>query len=79
MGIFNKSKEEKDSKKSVETNDSLVSQKSVEEFLDKLEDIVCIANYDGTIDKINNPEAHKDISTLQDIFHEPENKEAYQN
>ena len=77
MGIFNKSKEEKDTKKSVESNGPIVSQKSVEEFLDKLEDIICIANYDGTIDKINNPEAHKDISTLQDIFHEPENKEAY--
>ena len=71
MGIFNKRKDEK------ETNESTISQKSVEEFLNTLEDIVCIANYDGTIVKINNPEAHKDFSTLQDIFHESENKEAY--
>ena len=70
MGIFNKRNEEK-------TNESLVSQKSVEEFLNKLEDIVCIANYDGTIEKINNEELHKDLKTLQDIFHESENKEAY--
>lgn len=71
MGIFNKRKDEK------ETNKSTISQKSVEEFLNKLEDIVCIANYDGTIEKINNPDAHKDYSTLQSIFHESENKEAY--
>ena len=70
MGIFNKRNEEK-------TNESLVSPKSVEEFLNKLEDIVCIANYDGTIEKINNEELHKDLKTLQDIFHESENKEAY--
>ena len=71
MGIFNKRKDEK------ETNKSTIIQKSVEEFLNKLEDIVCIANYDGTIEKINNPDAHKDYSTLQSIFHESENKEAY--
>ena len=70
MGIFNKRNEEK-------TKESLISQKSVEEFLNKLEDIVCIANYDGTIVKINNEELHKDMKTLQDIFHESENKEAY--
>ena len=70
MGIFNKRNEEK-------TNEALVTQKSVEEFLNKLEDIVCIANYDGVIEKINNPEFHKDISTLQDIFFEHENKEVY--
>lgn len=71
MGIFNKRKEEK------ETDKSTINQKSVEEFLNKLEDIVCIANYDGTIEKINNPEAHNGYATLQDIFHESENKESY--
>ncbi len=70
MGIFNKRNEEK-------TNEPLVSQKSVEEFLNKLEDIICIANYDGTILKINNEELHKDFKTLQDIFYESENKESY--
>lgn len=70
MGIFNKRNEEK-------TNEPLISQKSVEEFLDKLEDIVCIAKYDGTIEKINNVELHKDLKTLQDIFYESENKESY--
>ena len=70
MGIFNK-RNEKNTKK------SLVSQKSVEAFLNKLEDIICIADYDGTIVKINNEELHKDIKSLEDIFHANENKEAY--
>lgn len=71
MGIFNKRK----NKKLVDP--SIVNPKNVEEFLNKLDDIVCIANYDGTIVKINNPEAHNQYANLQDIFHEHENKEAY--
>ena len=77
MGIFSKNKTEKESNKINPSNQQLINQKTVEEFLDKLEDIVCIANYDGTIEKINNPEFHKDYKTLQDIFHENENRETY--
>ena len=89
MGIFNKNKDKKEPaeiKDSAELNiaqepqnstAALVDQKTVEEFLDKLEDIICIANYDGTIEKINNPELYKDYKHLQDIFNENENRETY--
>lgn len=74
MGILNKRKDEKITDKKGKYE---IDQKSVENFINQLDDILCIANYDGTIVKINNPAAHKDFSTLKDIFFESENKETY--
>ncbi len=66
MGIF-KNKEEK----------SFINPKIMEGFLNKIDDIICVANFDGTIEVINNPEINKTYKTLSDFFAEKENKELY--
>lgn len=70
MGIFNRRKNG--------LEDSTFDSKSVENFLNSLEDIICITDYEGIIEKINNPEMHSQYTNIQEIFNEPENIEIYQ-
>lgn len=68
MGIFfNKNKSDK----------STINPKIMEGFLNKIDDIICIANFDGTIEIINNAEINTNYKTLSDFFSEKENKELY--
>lgn len=49
-----------------------------EGFLNDIDDIVCIANYDGTIETINNFEKNEQYKTLKDLLFEMNNKDTYQ-
>ena len=71
MGLFNRKKEEE------QNESSTINMQSVENYLNNLSDIICISDYDGNIEKINNPELHTEYTSLKEIFFEPENKEIY--
>lgn len=71
MGLFNRKKEEE------QNESSTINMQSVENYLNNLSDIICISDYDGNIEKINNPELHTEYSSLKELFFEPENKEIY--
>ena len=70
MSIFKK----KDEKEIVK---STLNPMIMEGFLNKIKDIVCIANYDGTIEVINNPEINANYKTITDFFSETENPDVY--
>ncbi len=69
MGIFNKRKKALQAT-AFEPND-------IEKFLNELDDIICLTDYEGNIEKINNSDAHKQYTTLDAILHGHENKEVY--
>ena len=71
MGLFNRKKEEE------QNESSTINMQSVENYLNNLSDIICISDYDGNIEKINNPELHTNYNSLKEIFFEAENKEIY--
>ena len=71
MGLFDKRKEEK-----IE-NSSTINIQSVEKYLNEISDIICLSDYDGNIEKINNPELHSQYTSLKELFFESENKEIY--
>ncbi len=48
-------------------------------FLNKIEDIICIADYTGKIETINKDEINENYHYLQDLLNEKENKELYAN
>lgn len=70
MGIFKK-------KADKEIVKSTLNPMIMEGFLNKIKDIVCIANYDGTIEVINNPEINEKYKTITDFFSGAENPEIY--
>lgn len=69
MSIFNRRKKALQAT-AFEPND-------IEKFLNELDDIICLTDYEGNIEKINNPEAHKQYTNLDSILHGHENKEIY--
>ncbi len=69
MGIFNRRKKALQAT-AFEPND-------IENFLNELDDIICLTDYEGNIEKINNPDTHKQYTTLDSILHGHENKEIY--
>ena len=52
MGLFKKKKEEEIN------NSSTITRQNVEKYLNEIEDIICLTDYDGNIEKINNPDIH---------------------
>lgn len=69
MGIFNRRKKALQAT-AFEPND-------IENFLNELDDIICLTDYEGNIEKINNQDAHKQYANLDSILHGHENKEVY--
>lgn len=49
----------------------------MEGFLNKIDDIICIANFDGTIEIINNPTINSNYKTIKEFFSEEENPALY--
>ena len=48
-----------------------------EGFLNRIKDVICIVNYDGTIETINNPDVNKNYKTLNQLLEEKTNKETF--
>ena len=71
MGLFKKKKEEKIN------NSSTTTLQNVEKYLNEIEDIICLTDYDGNIEKINNPDIHTQYTSLKEILFEVENKDIY--
>ena len=71
MGLFKKKKEEEIN------NSSTITQQNVEKYLNEIEDIICLTDYDGNIEKINNPDIHTQYTSLKEILFEVENKDIY--
>lgn len=69
MGIFNRRK------KALQA--TAFEPSDIEKFLNELDDIICLTDYEGNIEKINNPDAHKQYANLDSILHGHENKEIY--
>lgn len=70
MSIFNR-------KKKKELYSGTINPKIMEGFLNKIKDIICIANYDGTIEMINNKEINKEYKTINEFLSESENQLLY--
>ena len=71
MGLFKKKKEEEIN------NSSTITRQNVEKYLNEIEDIICLTDYDGNIEKINNPDIHTQYTSLKEILFEVENKDIY--
>ena len=71
LGLFKKKKEEEIN------NSSTITRQNVEKYLNEIEDIICLTDYDGNIEKINNPDIHTQYTSLKEILFEVENKDIY--
>ena len=73
MSIFGKKREyDLDGNERLDLNE-------LEDAFSSIEDTICIADFEGNIERINNISENEGYQTLSDIFNERENREIYQN
>lgn len=59
-------------------NTPMIDPVIMDGFLNKIEDIVCIANYDFSIELINKPEINEKYTTLKELLSAERNQDVYE-
>ena len=73
MSIFGKKREyDLDGNEILDLNE-------LEDAFSSIEDTICIVDFEGNIERINNISENENYENLSDIFNEKENREVYQN